>query len=89
VHQLVRPYREFSTTVRSGLDDEHEGHRKGEHQQDLREYQKVPSITFTGPNGWKYSSRVEDRKALVKVKVGDTLDITWTEAMILSLDDGK
>ena len=50
---------------------------------------KVPSITFTGPNGWKYSSRVEDRKALAKVKVGDTLDITWTEAMILSLDDGK
>jgi hypothetical protein len=49
----------------------------------------VPSITFTGPNGWKYSSRVEDKKALEKVKVGDRLDITWTEALILSLDDGK
>src|SRR3954468_21594188 len=32
--------------------------------------QAVPSITFTGPNGWKYSSRVEDKKALQKVKVG-------------------
>jgi hypothetical protein len=51
--------------------------------------QAVPSITFTGPNGWKYSRRVEDKKALEKVKVGDRLDITWTEALIVSLDDGK
>jgi hypothetical protein len=49
----------------------------------------VPSITFTGPHGWKYSSRVEDKKALEKVKVGDSMDITWTEAFILSLEDGK
>ena len=48
--------------------------------------QSVPSITFTGPNGWKYSSRVEDKKALEKVKVGDRLDITWTEALILSVE---
>jgi hypothetical protein len=48
--------------------------------------QAVPSITFTGPNGWKYSSRVEDKKALEKVKVGDRLDITWTEALILSVE---
>jgi hypothetical protein len=51
--------------------------------------QAVPSITFTGPHGWKYSSRVEDKKALEKVKVGDRLDITWTEAFILSLEDAK
>ena len=25
---------------------------------------KLPSITFTGPRGWTYSSRVEDTKAL-------------------------
>jgi hypothetical protein len=48
--------------------------------------QSIPSITFTGPNGWKYSSRVEDKKALEKVKVGDRLDITWTEALILSVE---
>jgi hypothetical protein len=46
----------------------------------------VPSITFTGPNGWKYSSRVEDKAALAKVKVGDKVDITWTEAMLVSLE---
>jgi len=50
---------------------------------------KAPSITFTGPQGWNYSSRVEDRKALEKVKVGDKVDITWTTAMTLSLEDAK
>lgn len=47
---------------------------------------KVPSITFTGPNNWKYSSRVEDKVALSKVKVGDKVDITWTEAVLISVD---
>lgn len=51
--------------------------------------QKAPSITFSGPNGWKYSTRVEDRNALSKVKVGDKVDITWTEAMVLSLERAK
>jgi hypothetical protein len=49
----------------------------------------VPSITFTGPNNWTYSSRVEDTKALAKVKVGDRVDITWTAAMLLSFEGGK
>jgi Cu/Ag efflux protein CusF len=49
----------------------------------------VPSITFTGPNGWKYTTRVEDKAALAKVKVGDKVDITWTEATILSLEEAK
>ena len=51
--------------------------------------QKVPSITFSGPNGWKYSSRVEDTKALAKVKVGDKVDITWTEALLLTMESAK
>jgi hypothetical protein len=45
---------------------------------------KIPSISLSGPNGWKYSSRVEDKEALAKVKVGDRLDVTWTEAVMLS-----
>jgi len=49
----------------------------------------TPSITFTGPNGWKYSSKVEDKAALAKVKVGDKVDITWTEALLVSLDPSK
>ena len=35
------------------------------------------SITFTGPNGWKYSRRVVDPTGLEKLKVGDQVDITW------------
>lgn len=45
---------------------------------------KVPSISFTGPNGWAYSTRVEDKEALAKVKVGDRVDITWTAAALVS-----
>jgi len=48
--------------------------------------QSVPSITFSGPNNWKYSSRVEDKNALAKVKVGDKVDITWTEALLVAFD---
>jgi hypothetical protein len=50
---------------------------------------KVPSITFKGPNGFNYSSRVQDTAALAKVKVGDRVDIVWTEATLLSLEPGK
>ncbi len=46
----------------------------------------VPSITFSGPNGWTYSSRVYDKEALGKVKVGDRVDITWTEAVLASVE---
>jgi hypothetical protein len=46
----------------------------------------VPSISFKGPNGWAYSSRVEDRDALKQVRVGDKVDITWTEAVLVSFD---
>lgn len=49
----------------------------------------LPSITFTGPNDWKYTTRVKDKEALGKVKVGDRVEITWTEALILSLEDAK
>ena len=35
------------------------------------------SISFTGPNGWKYSRRVVDPTVLDNVKVGDQVDITW------------
>jgi hypothetical protein len=50
---------------------------------------KTPSITFTGPNNWKYSSRVEDKKALATVKVGDKVDITWTAALLVSFEAAK
>jgi hypothetical protein len=50
---------------------------------------QVPSITLAGPNNWTYSSRVADKAALAQVKVGDRLDITWTDAVVMSLDSAK
>jgi hypothetical protein len=49
----------------------------------------TPTITFTGPNGWKYTSKVQDTEALAKVKVGDKVDIVWTEAVLVSVEPGK
>jgi hypothetical protein len=48
---------------------------------------EAPSISFSGPNGWKYSSRVADKKALEQVKVGDKVDITWTTAVLVGFDE--
>jgi len=50
---------------------------------------KVPSISFKGPNGWKYSRRVQDKEVLKQVKVGDQVDFTWTEAVQLSVESPK
>ena len=49
----------------------------------------MPTITFTGPNNWKYTSKVQDVEALSKVKVGDKVDITWTEAVLVSVERGQ
>ena len=49
----------------------------------------APSITFTGPRGLKYSSKVQDTEALAKVKVGDKVDIVWTEAVMVSVERDK
>ncbi len=48
-----------------------------------------PSISFSGPNNWTYSSPVEDRKALERVKVGDKVDIMWTVALLVSFEIKK
>jgi hypothetical protein len=50
---------------------------------------KVPSITVKSDNGWTYSRRVEDTKALAQVKVGDKLDITWNDAVLISATPPK
>ena len=36
------------------------------------------SMTFVGPNGWKYNRRIVDPKVFDQVKVGDKVDITWS-----------
>jgi hypothetical protein len=46
----------------------------------------VPSISLSGPNKWAYTSKVADKAALAQLKVGDQLDITWTEAVLISAE---
>lgn len=50
---------------------------------------KIPSITFSGPNNWVYSSKVNDKAALASVKVGDQVNITWTEAVSIEVTAPK
>jgi hypothetical protein len=46
----------------------------------------VPSVTVKGPKGNVYSLRVQDPKRLEGVKVGDIVDVTYTQALMLSVD---
>ena len=47
--------------------------------------EKIPSITLTSPKGWVYSSKVKDLALLKTVKVGDQVNVTWTEAVSISV----
>jgi hypothetical protein len=47
---------------------------------------KTPSITLKGPEGNVVTVRVLDPKNLEKVKVGDKLAITYTEALAISVE---
>ena len=44
------------------------------------------SITFVGPNSWKYSRRVVDPTVLDQVKVGDQVDITWNTDVTVTVE---
>ena len=47
---------------------------------------QAPTITIKGPAGNERTIRVKDPKKLEGVKVGDTLDITYTEAVAISVE---
>jgi hypothetical protein len=46
---------------------------------------KVPSVTITTKDGQKMSFKVEDAKNLQGVKVGDQVEITYTQALAISV----
>lgn len=50
---------------------------------------KTQSATVKGPNGYVYSRRVADKKTFDSLKVGDQLDMTWTNAMLISAESPK
>jgi Cu/Ag efflux protein CusF len=47
---------------------------------------KTPSVTIKTADGRVLTFRVENPKNLEKVKVGDTVDVTYTEALLLKAD---
>ena len=49
----------------------------------------TPAITLKGPEGDVVTVRVVDPKNLEKVKVGDKLAITYTEALAISVERAK
>ena len=46
---------------------------------------KVPSVTVLTEDGRTVSFKVEDKKNLKDVNVGDTVEITYTEAVMISV----
>jgi len=48
---------------------------------------KAPTVTFMGPRGNKETVKVRDPKNLIGVKVGDMVDITYTEALAIKVDE--
>jgi len=49
----------------------------------------VPSVTFKGPQGNTRTVKVRDPKKLEGVSVGDTVQITYTEALALKLEKAE
>jgi Cu/Ag efflux protein CusF len=47
---------------------------------------KIPSITVVTADGRTVTRKVDDKKNLEGVKAGDKIDITYTEAIIASVD---
>jgi hypothetical protein len=50
---------------------------------------KVPSVTVTTTEGRKMSFKVEDPNNIKDVKVNDTVEITYTQALAISVLPGK
>jgi len=50
---------------------------------------KVPSITVTTPDGRTVTRKVEDKKNIENVAVGDRIDITYTQAVVVNAEPAK
>jgi Cu/Ag efflux protein CusF len=48
--------------------------------------EKVPSVSFKGPKGNTRTIKVKDPAKLKNVKVGDSVELTYTEALALSIE---
>jgi hypothetical protein len=51
--------------------------------------QKASTVTFKGPQGKSVTVKAQDPNNLKKVKVGDKVEITYTEALGISVEKAK
>jgi Cu/Ag efflux protein CusF len=51
--------------------------------------QTAPSVTVRTAKGHKMTALIEDKKNLEGLKVGDKVDITFTEALMVTVDSAK
>jgi len=49
----------------------------------------LPSLTVTTPDGRTITRKIEDKKNLEGVAVGDLIDVTYTRALLTSVERGK
>lgn len=49
----------------------------------------APSITVRTADGHKMTAQVEDKKSLEGVKAGDKIEVTFTEALMVTVDAAK
>ena len=49
----------------------------------------VPSVTVTTPDGRTVTRKIEDKKHIEKLKVGDQVDITYTRALLTQIERAK
>jgi hypothetical protein len=49
----------------------------------------LPSLTVTTPDGRTITRKVEDKKNLEGVAVGDSIDVTYTRALLTQVERGK
>jgi hypothetical protein len=49
----------------------------------------LPSITVTTPDGRTVTRMIEDKKNIEGVKAGDRIDITYTQALLVSAEPAK
>ena len=49
----------------------------------------VPSITVTTPDGRTVTRKIEDKKNIANVKVGDQIDIAYTRALLVNVEAAK
>jgi len=49
----------------------------------------APSVTVRTADGHKMTAKVQDKKNLVGLKAGDKVEITFTEALMVTVDAPK